>query len=151
MKAIAIVFDVLLIVGGIVGASALILAKKPDLKSVLDKIVPFQALIGALLMGLGIVFFIASGPVTMFKAIKETPLPAAAAIVGVIVAVLLGFLFTLPQIISITGQQQRANEIAEKIFPFQILLGLVAAACGVVSLLYMTGIVGLANKVGVQL
>ncbi len=150
MKAIAIVFDLLLIVGGVVGASALILAKKPDLKGVLDKIVPFQALIGVLLLGMGVVFFIMSGPITMFKAISAAPLPAATALGGVIVAILLGFLFALPQIVSITGQEQRANELAQKIFPFQIMLGLVAAGCGVVNLLYITGVMSIANKVGLE-
>ena len=148
MKAIAIVFELLLIVGGIVGASALILSQKPDLKGILEKIVPFQALIGALLLIMGIVFFVISGPIAMFKALSVSPLPAAAGVGGVLVAILLGFLFCLPQIVSITGQEQRANELAQKIFPFQILLGLAAAACGVVGLLYTTGIMKLADKVG---
>jgi hypothetical protein len=148
MRVIGIVFELLLIVGGILGASALIVAQKPNAKAIIDKLVPFQALIGGLLLILGVVFFIASGPVAMFKAISHTPLPAAAALGGVLVAIILGFVFALPQIISITGQEQRAREIAEKIFPFQILLGLAAAACGVVGLLYSLGIMSIADKVG---
>lgn len=148
MRGLGIIFDVLLIFGGALGASALIVAKKPDAKAIIDKLVPFQALIGVLLLALGIVFFLASGPVAMFKAISVTPLPAVAGVGGVIVAVILGFVFALPQIVSITGQEQRARELAEKIFPFQILLGLAAAACGVVGLLYALGIMGIADKVG---
>ena len=148
MKAISIVFELLLIMGGIVGASALIVAQKPDAKAILDKLVPFQALIGVLLLAIGLVFFFMTGPLNAFKAISANPLPAAANLVGILVAVVLGFVFALPQIISITGQEQRANELAQKIFPFQILLGLIAAACGVVGLLYTTGIMHFADAVG---
>jgi len=149
MKAISIAFELLLIVGGVVGASALIVAKKPDAKAILDKLVPFQALIGVLLLVMGVVFFLYIGPLAAFKAISATPLPAVANLGGCLIAVILGFVFALPQIIKMApGQEQRAIELAEKVFPFQILLGLAAAACGAVGLLYTLGIMGIADKVG---
>jgi hypothetical protein len=149
VKLISILFDLLLIVGGVVAASGLIVAKKPDAKAILDKLVPFQALIGLVLLGFGIIFFVMLGPISAFKAIKEDALPAVANLGGVLIAVVLGFVFALPQIIrAAPGAEQRANEMAQRIAPFQLLLGLLAAACGAVGLLYQLGIMGAAKHVG---
>jgi hypothetical protein len=149
MRIISIVFELLLIVGGVVAASSLIVAKKPDAKAMLDKLVPFQALIGLVLLGFGVIFFVLLGPVSAFKAIKEDALPAVANLGGVLIAIVLGFVFALPQIIrAAPGAEARANEMAQKIAPFQLLLGLAAAACGIVGLLYQLGIMGIAKNVG---
>ena len=44
----------LCIIGGVLAASSLILSKRPDAKKALDKIAPFQGIIGVALLGLGI-------------------------------------------------------------------------------------------------
>jgi len=150
MKILSIVFDLLLVLGGVVACSGLIVAQKPDAKAILDRLVPFQAMIGILMLIMGVVFFIALGPVAAFKAISANPLLAAANLAGILIAIILGFLFAMPQIIGMApGQEQRARELAEKIIPFQILLGLGAAACGVIGLLYVFGVMKLASKVGI--
>jgi hypothetical protein len=65
----------------------------------------------------------------------------------VLVGIILGFLLALPQIIrAAPNAEQRANEIAQKIIPFQLLLGIAAAGCGVLGLLYNFGIMGIAKK-----
>lgn len=149
MKVLAIVFELLLILGGVVATSGLIVAQKPDAKALLDKLVPFQALIGLLLIGLGVLFFVVSGPITMFKAISHEALLGVANLGGVLIAIALGFVFALPQIIrAAPNSEQRANELAQRILPFQLLLGLLAAACGVVGLLYNLGVMGIAKNVG---
>ncbi|MBA2541251.1 MAG: hypothetical protein H0V17_16535 [Deltaproteobacteria bacterium] len=149
MRIISILFELLLIVGGIVAASSLIVAKKPDAKAILDKLVPFQALIGLVLIAFGIIFFVMLGPVTAFKAIKEDALPAMANLGGVLIAIVLGFVFALPQIIrAAPGAEQRANDMAQRIAPFQLLLGLLAAACGAIGLLHNLGILGAAKNIG---
>ena len=74
MRIIAIVYELLLILGGAVACSGLIVAKKPDAERLLAKIAPFQALIGLALMGLGIIFFIMQGPITDFKSITVDPM-----------------------------------------------------------------------------
>jgi uncharacterized membrane protein YjfL (UPF0719 family) len=146
---IAIIFELLLILGGILATSALIVAQKPDAARYLERLSPYQVLIGALLLILGIVFFLVIGPVDAFRAIKADALPAVANLGGILVAIILGFLFALPQIVGLApNSQQRAQELAAKLLPFQLLIGLLAAACGVIGLLYTLGVMKYAKAIG---
>lgn len=147
---IAIIFELLLILGGIVAMSALIIAQKPDAARYLAKLAPYQVLIGGLLLIVGVVFFLVIGPVDAFRAIKADALPAVANLGGILVAIILGFVFALPQIVGMApNSRQRAEELAEKILPFQLLLGLLAAAAGVIGLLYTFGIMKYARAIGI--
>jgi hypothetical protein len=147
MRIVGIVFELLLILGGIVACSGLIVAKRPGAERILARLAPFQALIGLALIGLGVIFFVMLGPVAAFKAIKADALSAVANIGGVISAIILGFLLALPQIIRLApNAEQRAQELAEKIIPFQLLLGLITAACGAVGLLYNLGLMSVAKS-----
>jgi hypothetical protein len=147
---IAIIFELLLILGGIVATSALIAAQKPDAAKYLQRLAPYQVLIGGLLLILGVVFFLVIGPVNAFRAIKADALPAVANIVGILVAIILGFVFALPQIVGMSpNNRQRAEELAQRILPFQLLLGLIAAAAGVIGLLYTFGIMKYAKAIGI--
>jgi hypothetical protein len=149
MKVIAVVFELLLILGGIVAASGLIAAQKPNAAAILMRLAPYQALIGMLMLILGIVFFLVIGPLDAFRAIKVDAVPAMANLAGILIAIVLGFLFALPQLIGLApGSEQRANELAEKLAPFQLLIGLGSAACGVIGLLYTLGIMKYASVVG---
>ncbi len=150
MRIIGILFELLLILGGVIACSGLIAAKKPDAERILAKLVPFQAVIGLTMIGFGIIFFVLLGPIAAFKAIKADAMLAVANLGGVLVAIILGFLLALPQIVRMApNAEQRAQELAQKIIPFQLLLGLIAAACGVVGLLYSFGLMGLAKSVGI--
>ena len=150
MRILAIVFELLLILGGVVACSGLIAAKKPDAEKILAKLAPFQALIGLALIGLGVIFFVVLGPVAAFKAIKVDALSAVANLGGVLAAIVLGFLLALPQIIRLApNAEQRAQELAQKIIPFQLLLGLIAAACGAVGLLYNLGLMSVAKSLDI--
>lgn len=147
MRIIAIVYELLLILGGAVACSGLIVAKKPDAERILTKIAPFQALIGLALMGLGVIFFVMQGPIAAFKSISADAMLGVANVGGVIVGVILGFLLALPQIVrALPNAEQRANDLAQKIIPFQLLLGIAAAGCGVLGLLYSFGLMGIAKK-----
>jgi hypothetical protein len=147
MRIVGIIYELLLILGGAVACSGLIVAKKPDAEKYLIKLAPFQALIGLALMALGVIFFIMQGPITALKSISADPLLGVANVGGVLVGIILGFLLALPQIIrAAPNAEQRANEIAQKIIPFQLLLGIAAAGCGVLGLLYNFGIMGIAKK-----
>jgi hypothetical protein len=149
MTIVAVVFELLLILGAVVATSALIAAKKPDAQAILDRLAPYQVLIGLLLLILGVVFFIVIGPINAFRAIKADPVPAMVNLGGIVVAIVLGFLFALPKLVSLSpGNEQRARELADKILPFQLLIGLLAAACGVVGLLYTFGIMKHAAAIG---
>jgi hypothetical protein len=148
MKFVAVIFELLLILGAIVATSGLIAAQKPDAAKLLAKLAPFQALIGIAMLIMGIVFFLVIGPVAVFKAIKVDALPGMVNLVGIIIAVVLGFMFAVPQLIGLApGQERRAYEVAEKLAPWQLLIGLGAAACGVFGLLYTFGIMKYASTI----
>jgi hypothetical protein len=51
----------LLIVGGILALSGIIVANQPNAKNVIDKLVPYQAIIGVALLVLGVFFLMTSG------------------------------------------------------------------------------------------
>jgi hypothetical protein len=147
------VFVLLLIVGGILGMSGLIIANKPDAKALIDKLVPYQALIGVALLAVGILYLLLGG-LTIVRGIGANPIYGIAALAGVISAIVLGALFGMSQIAKwIPGDspaEQKAMEISQKVAPYQALLGVVAAGSGVVILLYLTGLIKLGSHVGLN-
>lgn len=131
---------ILMLAGGILGISGLIVAKKPDAKAMIEKLVPFQAFIGVGLLVMGIWSMLQIGPITMFRLISIVPLPALVIICGSYGSILLGFLFGMPQIAKwIPGEsnaETKAMELSKKLAPFQLILGAVVLFAGVFSLLY---------------
>ncbi len=131
---------ILMLAGGILGISGLIVAKKPDAKAMIEKLVPFQAFIGVGLLVMGIWSMLQVGPITMFRLISIVPLPALVIICGSYGSILLGFLFGMPQIAKwIPGEssaETKAMELSKKLAPFQLILGAVVLFAGVFSLLY---------------
>jgi hypothetical protein len=132
-----IVTPLLLVLGGILAASSLIISKKPDAKGMIDKLTPYQAGLGVVLLVLGIWNFIT------FLAFLMHPLrwPIAGVTMWGMIAsmILLGFLFGMPQIAKwIPGEssaEQKALELAKKLVPYQTLIGLVGIASGLLALL----------------
>ncbi|MGE0397811.1 MAG: hypothetical protein AB7T06_13905 [Kofleriaceae bacterium] len=116
------------------------MAKKPDAKAMIEKLVPFQAFIGVGLLVMGIWSMLQIGPITMFRLISIVPLPALVIICGSYGSILLGFLFGMPQIAKwIPGEsnaETKAMELSKKLAPFQLILGAVVLFAGVFSLLY---------------
>ncbi len=131
---------ILMLAGGVLGISGLIVAKKPDAKAMIEKLVPFQAFIGVGLLVMGIWSMLQVGPVTMFRLLSIVPLPALVIICGSFGSILLGFLFGMPQIAKwIPGEsaaETKASELSKKLAPFQLILGAVVLFAGVFSLLY---------------
>ena len=128
----------LLILGCLLAISALIIAKKPDAKAALDKLVPFQALIGIGLVVLGIINFINVLP-ALTDIFKVNLLQAAAVLAVIGVSVLLGALFGMPQIAKMIPDQkaeQKAMQISQKVAPYQVVLGLGGLAAVLVYFLY---------------
>jgi hypothetical protein len=133
-------FGLLLIMAGILGASALIVAKKPDAQRIIDQLVPFQALIGAGTLVLGILTVIRVGPKMIFEMAKTFPLWGASLLAGVIAGLMLGIMFAVPLMGRLGAGQQRAAELATKLAPWQLLIGLVAIAAGLLIILFGAGI-----------
>jgi hypothetical protein len=53
-----LLFILLLIVGGVLGAAALIIQKRPDARELIGKLVPFQGIIGIVLLILSLIWLI---------------------------------------------------------------------------------------------
>jgi hypothetical protein len=150
-KLVAVIFELLLIAGGVLALSSLIVAKKPEAARILDKLMPFQALIGIAMMAMSIVFLLVTGPVALFKSIKTVPVMALTSLAGVISGILLGALFGMVQLAkgSSPQAQQRALELAQRVAVFQFLIGVIALGAGVLGLLYTTGIMQFAESKGI--
>lgn len=133
-------FALLLIAAGLLGASALIVAKKPNAASVINALVPFQALIGAGTLVLGVVELLRLGPKNLFDTIRFVPVMGGSFLGGILSGILLGFMFAIPLMARLGAGQQRAAEVAAKIAPWQLLIGCVAAVSGLLMLLFRSGI-----------
>jgi hypothetical protein len=135
---------ILLILGGILAASAFIVAKKPNAKQTIDKLVPFQAFIGVGLLVMSILTWLDIGIINIFRLLKYWPLGGIAAIGGVFSGILLGALFGMPQIAKwIPGEssaETKALELSKKVAPIQMIVGVIALVSGALILLIELGI-----------
>lgn len=128
------------IAGGILAVSALIIANKPNAKQAIDKLTPFQALIGVAMIALSVINLLRMlGVLTdMFKLNFMWAL-GIWCMFGAGVA--LGLLFGMPQVVKwIPGEsnaEQKAMELTQKIAPFQVILGLVGIGGSLLVLLFM--------------
>ncbi len=143
-----IIEGLLVIVGGILAISGLIVAKKPDAKQLLDKLTPFQAIIGIALLAFGLLNLLRSfGTPSIFDIIKFAPLLGIATLAMIVCSVLLGFMFGMPQIAKwIPGEgaaEQKGMELSKKLAPFQVLFGLIGIGATLIYFLYRFGILKL--------
>jgi hypothetical protein len=137
------VYLVGLIVAGILALSGFIVAKKPDAKALIDKLVPFQAFVGVGLLVLGVLYLLTNG-IDFIKAMSAAPLPAIIALAGIVSGIVLGALFGMPQIAKwIPGEsnaEQKAVELSQKAAPYQMLFGVIALGSAVGMILLIAGI-----------
>lgn len=136
----------LLIAGGLLGASGLIIAKKPDAKELLNKLVPYQAGIGVGLLGLGLFTLLRwIGSLGMF--FKAAPLFGVALYGSCFVGMALGFFFGMPLIAKwIPGDspaEEKAETMAKKLAPFQTILGIAGIVCGLLLVLYRMNVLNI--------
>lgn len=130
---------ILLIVSAILAVSALIVAKAPDAKAMIEKLVPFQAFIGVGLLAVSLIQLLRIGPVTIFRMVSPAPVLGLTLLAGCFGGIALGFMFGMPQIAQwIPGEspaEQKAQEISRKLAPFQVIIGLICGGAGLVMLL----------------
>ena len=133
----------LLIVAGILAISGLIVAKKPNAKELIDKLVPYQAFIGVALLAFGLWNLVRSLG-SVFQILKFAPLLGITALGVIFSSVLLGFMFGMPQIAKwIPGEssaEAKAVELSKKVAPIQMIIGMIAIAAGALALLIELGI-----------
>ena len=139
MDGLIVVNAIVAILGGILAASAMILARKPDAKQLIDKLTPYQALIGVGMIALGVINFLRIlGYLT--DVFKVNLMLASALLALLLTSVALGGLFGMPQITKwIPGEssaEQKALDLTRKVAPYQGILGLVAIVASLMTLLY---------------
>src|SRR5512140_2320522 len=109
-----LLFDInviVLILGGILAVSALIVAQKPNAKELIDKLSPYQALIGVGLVALGIIDGLWLLP-KIADFFKTNLLSAAVSLTVVAASILLGALFGMGQIIKMIPGNSTAEQKA---------------------------------------
>jgi hypothetical protein len=129
-----------LIAGGILAVSGLIVAKRPDAKRLIGKLVPYQAVIGVALLGLGTVnllWWLGHG---LLGLLTRAPLFGVTILALTVTSILLGILFGMAQIATwMPGQgavEKRGMKLARQIAPFQVIIGLIGLGAALLALLY---------------
>lgn len=134
---------IVLILGGILAVSALIVAKRPDAQRVIASLTPWQTIIGIGLIVLGVINFVKIVPHISGQAFVKNLLVVAADLIVCGGSVVLGGMLGMNQILewipSHEGKQRFYNLI-QQVFVFQILLGLVCIAGAVAHFLYRFGL-----------
>lgn len=123
-----------LIAGGLLAASAVIVARMPDAQYRLNRLMPFQGLIGLGMLVLGVMNLIRA--LSFVRYMRSVPVIGASWLTVIGCSLLLGFLFSMPIIGRLipgnSSAEQKAAEIAAKISGIQILLGLLGIIAAVV-------------------
>jgi len=130
----------LLILAGIIAASSLIIAKKPEAAALIKKITPYQAFYGIALLIWSTWWWLHDiGFLTLFRGLNHG-LAGITLVVGIIEGVLLGFFFGMPQIAAwIPGEsnaEAKAVALSKKLAPYQVMLGLVGIVAGILRTYY---------------
>ncbi|MEJ7601922.1 MAG: hypothetical protein WKG01_28765 [Kofleriaceae bacterium] len=146
MKALAIIIVIFLLLGGLIALSSLIVAKKPNAAAIIEKLVPFQGLIGIVLFVLGIVYFFVVGPGQLGRLIKANGFVGMIHVAMIVVPLLLGFYYSMLLIASMipgrTLSENKAVALAEKLGLYSMLLGVVAIGTALAYILQMSGLLG---------
>ena len=136
----------LLIVGGILALSGIIVAKQPNAKELIDKLVPYKAIIGVALLVIGLLNLLRTLG-SMFTVIRFSPLFGLSWLVVVVASILLGFMFGMPQIAKwMPGNpaaEQKGMALTQKLAPYQVMLGLGGIVASLIFLLYRFGILSI--------
>jgi hypothetical protein len=130
----------LLILGGILATASVIVAKKPEARPMIEKLVPFQVLIGIALLVLGVVNLLRWLGHGLLGAISHTPIFGMTFLALSVMSILLGILFGMPQILkALQGNaqaEQRAIQVMTQIAPYQVMIGGVGIIAALLALAY---------------
>ena len=135
-------FDGLItIAGGLLAASALIIARKPNAKDLIDRLTPYQGWIGLVLFFWGTWDTIAI--VRHLGALTHAPLlmlfAIAITVTDLAVGFLLGFgLITKYTLANSPRARDRGQQIRAKLAAYQGVFGLCAIALGATYIVYVT-------------
>ena len=140
MELIYLLNIIALLAGGILAASGLIVAKKPNAKELIDKLVPYQAIIGVAMLGLGLIGFLWWLGHGLFGLVGHGSLFGITVLAMTGTSILLGFMFGMPQIAKWMpgdGQaEQKGMALSKQLAPYQGTLGIIGLVAAVLALLY---------------
>ena len=127
-------FQTLTIVGGLITASALIVARKPNAKELFRRIAPYQGFLGVGMLAMGILWLVRWLPNlgASFSSI------GGALVLGMIAAnILIGFLLGFSLLSGVLAKNETARDksdaVMAKLSNVQVPLGVSAVAMGVLS------------------
>lgn len=133
----------ILLAGAILAVSGFIIAKKPEAKALIDKIVPYQGFIGVALLAWGIIDLLRNLSALKFM-LKLWPFGGAIFLAYIFASILLGVLLGIPQIVKwIPGEssaEQKAMQVQQKVAGFSVLIGLIGGISAILVLLIAAGI-----------
>jgi hypothetical protein len=130
----ATLFLVLLIVSGLVAASGLIIANRPDAKQVFDKIAPYTGFVGIGLLVIAIIYLVKY--ILPYLSTFVGSMAGWIGIITVVVAILLGFLLGFGLISKVMGGKspaaaEKGEAMRAKLAMMQIPLGLAGVGLGI--------------------
>ncbi|HEY0191514.1 MAG TPA: hypothetical protein VGC42_10375 [Kofleriaceae bacterium] len=128
------------IAGGILAASSLIIARKPNAKDLIDKLTPYQGWIGLVMFFWGV--WETLGALRSIGMIAHAPLlwtfATASAVADLVVGFLLGFgLITKYALGKSPAAMARGQQLRARLAPLQGSFGLLAIAMGVLYLVWL--------------
>jgi hypothetical protein len=128
------IWSLLLIAGGALGASGFIIDKKPSAAQLIAKIAPFQAIIGAAMLGIAVYFvLVQTGIAGLLLLLKFWKIAGTAYLIGLFCSVVLGVLFALPLI-------SKDDSLRKKLVKFQLSAGVSAIIAGFILVLIQLAI-----------
>ena len=124
-----IIFGLLAIIAGALAASNVVIEKLPNMKQYLEKMIPYQAVIGIVAMVLSVMrtFDVFSGKEVLFTKLLILCCVAATSVVGF----LLGFPMVQQWIANDEKSKEKAEGVRKKLAPYQVICGLIAIGTGV--------------------
>jgi hypothetical protein len=131
---------IITILGGIIAASAFIIARKPNAKDLIDKITPYQGWIGIVMLVWGI--YELFGALTNMSLLGSFPLRwtfwLACGVADFGVGFLLGFgLVSKYALSKSAAAQKRGQELRGRLVKVQVPLGMLACLMGVLYLVWI--------------
>ena len=136
---------ILILLGGAIAASGLIIAKAANAKDLLAKITPYQGFIGVALLAFGVFDLVTNLDLVKVVFKFTPPLPCIALIGWFFGSIVLGFILGIPQIAAwIPGEsnaEQKVVNIQKKLLPFQTIFGIIGLVTGVLLLLIQVGVI----------
>lgn len=130
-----LVFALLLIVAGLLGAASLIVAKQPNAREVIAKLTPYQGIIGIILLIWALIVFIFNILPALGAFLRYFPLTGILLLATFLVAIALGFLLGYGLIAQYAlnknaGAAQGGEAMRMKLAKFQGPLGLLGIGLG---------------------